>query len=143
MLWEAAKQQLDDARAGEGFVNNELRQAAEALGTDLLIVLDRQLHSLDVRGRISQVSMARLASRALRLKGQLRAAPYYYEYDWIRSGERVNLTTMRDIRRREEPADVLLCMTPVVRWRSTKGEDWSVAARACVFAEDPPASEQL
>ncbi|KAK4901783.1 hypothetical protein LTR27_001555 [Elasticomyces elasticus] len=130
-IWHAAKAKLE---AGGTFVKSELQYRAEDIAKKIAIILDRQLHELGAAGRCQLEDLAEVVCRALVLRGRLRAAPHYYDLEWIVSGVDYEPSKMEEVGRNTGKREVLFCTAPLVKWRATRAESWRVAAKAMVYA---------
>ncbi|KAK5729498.1 hypothetical protein LTR17_011918 [Elasticomyces elasticus] len=139
LRWQAEHDRLQKEQDGNDFLKGELQRVAEDLALDIVLVLDRQLKALGARGRGLTKDITRLVSNALTLRGKLRAAPDYFQLEWVKSGAATNPDAMWEFgeetgKRRE----VLWCLTPAVWYRSTKMEPWKMFTRARVCARAMP-----
>ncbi|KAK4901790.1 hypothetical protein LTR27_001562 [Elasticomyces elasticus] len=142
-VWQTAKVKLDKG-VDDNFLRGELQQIAADLEKSILLILAPQLDILGASGRGSQLmgELTRTVHKALVLRGQLRAAPHYYQLLWIRSGEEFDPLTMEEVDKNAGRREILWCKTPLVRVRDTVDSAWEVAVEAKVFARPWPPTRQ-
>ena len=135
----------------EEFQQSVIRPIAEDLAKTFMITIDRQLVVLgatkvvegqDPREFWQQChkDVTGVFLQALILKGRIEAAPDYYKFQWVESGESFDRQTMEDVYVSDGVADreVKWCVTPIVKTRKRRDHEWRLAIPAKVFATKKP-----
>ncbi|KAK5724743.1 hypothetical protein LTR15_004790 [Elasticomyces elasticus] len=129
VVWQTTRAKLEE----DEFRDQELRPIADKLAQNAMLMLDYQLHRLDARSRFRPDQLALLIADALLLKGKIRVAPDYYEVTWVASGKELVRSEAEEINESQGRQEVLYCVSPLVKVRTTTEDAWLICARAKVF----------
>ncbi|KAK5731971.1 hypothetical protein LTR17_010923 [Elasticomyces elasticus] len=134
VIWQAAKAKLDFILDEDEFRDTELQRMSEELAKKILLVLDRQTHTLGAKVKARTIeNLAKAVKKVLIIRGKMRAAPAYYRIGWPKSGTEMKRKTQVDLPEDEGRKEVLWCVSPGVVFRMNESETWTAAIQAKVF----------
>lgn len=143
LVWQSGKNQVLDAQWQQEVIVPEAEKLASIFMSDFKIQLDdlttaEEGANVETLWNDAKSELTKAFTLALILKGQLDAAPDYYETKWILSGVELDRTQMSSVRQSVGRQAVDWCVSPLIKVRATKDSEWKVACPAKVFTRPMP-----
>lgn len=132
------------------FHQRTIRPRAVGLANRYLAIMNTQLEYLgaskakgdsDVGRKKRAEHLTAIFSRALVLKGLLRAAPDYYMITWPKSGAGVNRDRVEELHPGPGEQEIVWGLSQLVQKRAKPNEEWEVVAQGKVLSRPMPVPE--